>query len=161
MIHAGRLNDSRVFGLAGLLAPAAVFIGAVWAKHHFGPLNTICNTPAGQFAQTQDQRASLDCGGDTLAFELARIAFWASLVLGVLSVAMLFAELVGGPAAFGNLEQGSAAVAATAKVAKPALPPPPAQTTRRQLVRCATCNAPNDVDSTDTTCYQCGAPLQT
>lgn len=103
----GPLDDARKLGLIGLAAPTMVFVAAALVKHHFGPLSAVCNSALGQFAQAQDSHSSIGCGVDTLVLELAGVAFWGSLVVGVLAAVVLVAGLLGGPGVLGEIARGS------------------------------------------------------
>lgn len=100
----GLLDDARKLGAIGLIAPSVVFVVSAWAKAHFGPMNAVCNTVLGQFAQAADSHASLNCGVDTLIFEIARVGFWGSLAVGLLALLVLVVGLIWGPDVFDRID---------------------------------------------------------
>jgi hypothetical protein len=160
------MNDPRKLSLIGLIGPTITLILAVLVKGHFAPLNAECNSAVGQFAQAQDTRASLDCGVDTLVFEIARFAFWGALAVGACAAAALVVAVAGGvttleqPAPSVRPPQRSAAVSSNTHAISSTLHHARAMPESfKSPIRCVACNAPNDVQSSDHVCYSCGASL--
>lgn len=144
--------------LLGVVAAVIVFVVAVLVKNHFGPLNKICDTAIGQFAQAEGRGSLISCGLDTTIFEVSQIAFWGSFAVAVLGLVLVGARLIEGPSVRATTSSGRGQRSATSAAQRSSRPSVPDATPTRY--RCAKCNAPNDVDSPDTACYQCGAALQ-
>ena len=98
---------------------------------------------------------------DTTLYSVSVYAYWAAIVVGVLSAAVFVIGLVVAPEKLAT----SNPPGATTKVRRPATTRQvahgraPLPDIGRQHIRCAVCNALNYANPGDVPCYACGAAL--
>jgi hypothetical protein len=144
-----------LFGL-GLV----VFVLSVIGKNHFGPLDGLCNGSL-EIEPHQGTGTIANCTLDTTLYSVAVYAYWAAIVVGVLSAAVFVIALVVAPEKLAASPSQRAATKTTQSVrAKPTVRTPASSgDSGRQHIRCPGCNALNYANSGDVPCYACGAAL--
>jgi hypothetical protein len=154
-------SELVVPALFGVGLGLVVFVLSVIGKNHFGPLDGLCNG-AQEIEPHQSAGAIANCTLDTTLYSVAVYAYWAAIVVGVLSAAVFVLGLVVAPEKLAT----SNPPGATTKVRRPATTRQvahgraPSPDMGRQHIRCAVCNALNYANSGDVPCYACGAALQ-
>ena len=154
-------SDLVLPALFGLGLGLVVFVLSVVGKNHFGPLDGLCN---GSFEIEPHQGAGAiaNCTLDTTLYSVAVYAYWAAIVVGVLSAAVFVVGLVVAPEKLAASNPQCAATKAppSARTRQAARAAAPSRDFGRQHIRCSACNALNYANSGDVTCYACGAALQ-
>jgi hypothetical protein len=153
-------SDLVVPALFGLGLGLVVFVLSVIGKNHFGPLDGLCNGSL-EIEPHQGTGAIANCTLDTTLYSVSVYAYWAAIVVGVLSAAVFVIGLVVAPEKLAT----SNPPGATTKVRRPATTRQvahgraPLPDIGRQHIRCAVCNALNYANPGDVPCYACGAAL--
>jgi hypothetical protein len=154
-------SDLVLPALSGLGLGVVVFVLAVIGKNHFGPLDGLCNGSL-EIEPHQGTGAIANCTLDTTVYSVAVYAYWAAIVIGVLSATAFVIGLVVAPEklAASNALGAARKAPRPAKTRPPAGRPAPSRDSGRQHFRCPVCNALNYANSRDVPCYACGAALQ-
>ncbi len=89
-------SDLLLPALAGLGLGLIVFVVSVVGKNHFGPLDGLCNGSL-EIEPHQGVGAIANCTLDTTIYSVSVYAYWAAIVVGVLSVIVLVLGFVATP----------------------------------------------------------------
>ena len=137
-------SELLVPAVSGLGLGVVVFGISVIGKNHFGPLDALCN---GSLAIEPRQGAGTiaNCTLDTALYSVSVYAYWAAIVVGVLSAAVFVGGLVVAPEnlAAPNPQRSAAKAPRSVRAGPVARTAAPSRDSARQHVRCPACNALN------------------